>query len=56
MMNLFGRFVRETEGQDIIEYALLAALLGIVSYVIIGTVGTSVSTKFNTLNTSLTGS
>ena len=35
---------------------LLAALLGIVSYVIIGTVGTSVSTKFNTLNTSLTGS
>ena len=55
MMNLFGRFVRETEGQDLIEYALLAALLGIVSYAIIGLVGNAVSTKFGVVNTSLGG-
>ena len=27
MKNLFVRFVREEEGQDLIEYALLAALI-----------------------------
>ena len=28
-MKLIARFVRETEGQDLIEYALLAALIGL---------------------------
>ena len=31
MKNLFVRFVREEEGQDIIEYALLAAFISIVA-------------------------
>ena len=29
MKNLFVRFVREEEGQDLIEYALLAALIAV---------------------------
>jgi len=29
MKNLVLRFINDTEGQDLIEYALLAALLGV---------------------------
>ena len=29
MKNLFSKFVREESGQDLIEYALLAALLAV---------------------------
>lgn len=29
MTNLFARFVREEEGQDLIEYSLLAALIAV---------------------------
>ena len=32
MKNLFARFVREDEGQDIIEYSLLAAFISISGY------------------------
>ena len=35
MKNLFNRFVREESGQDIIEYALLAAFISIVAWTII---------------------
>ena len=33
MKNLFNRFVREEQGQDLIEYALLAGLISIASVV-----------------------
>ena len=39
MKNLFNRFVREESGQDIIEYALLAAFISIVAWSIIVTIG-----------------
>ena len=32
MKNLFVRFVREEAGQDLIEYALLAAFISIVAW------------------------
>ncbi len=35
MKNLMTRFVREEEGQDIIEYALLAAFISISGYLIL---------------------
>jgi Flp pilus assembly pilin Flp len=31
MKNLIARFVREEEGQDLIEYALLATLIALVA-------------------------
>ena len=31
MKNLFNRFVREDQGQDLIEYALLAAFVSLVA-------------------------
>jgi Flp pilus assembly pilin Flp len=43
MKNLFNRFVRDEEGQDIIEYALLAAFISIVAWLILVDIGTDVS-------------
>ena len=34
MKNLIARFVHEDEGEDIIEYALLAAFVSIAGYTI----------------------
>ena len=52
MKNLVNRFVREEEGQDLIEYSLLAALIGIAAIVVwqqlvatVGTVYTSADTN-----------
>jgi pilus assembly protein Flp/PilA len=44
--NLIARFVREDEGQDVIEYALLAAFLVVVVATIISTVGTDLVTIY----------
>ena len=43
MKNLMARFVREEEGQDIIEYALLAAFISISGYAILTAIGTNVN-------------
>ena len=53
MKNLFNRFVREEQGQDLIEYALLAGLISIVAIVGITAVGTAVSAKFTTVGASV---
>ena len=46
MKNLFNRFVREEEGQDLIEYALLAGLISLVCVLAITNAGTAVSQLF----------
>jgi pilus assembly protein Flp/PilA len=51
MKNLFARFVREEEGQDIIEYALLAAFISVLAWVAIQTIGTDVSTMYDKVQT-----
>lgn len=55
MRSFWTRFVKETEGQDLIEYALLAAAIALGSATIIGTLGTTISGKFTNINTALTG-
>ena len=45
MKNLFVRFVREENGQDLIEYALLAGLIALVAVGSITLIGTNVDTK-----------
>jgi Flp pilus assembly pilin Flp len=40
------RFVGDTEGQDIIEYALLAAFISVVAYLIITQIGLDVQTIY----------
>ena len=55
MKSLIVRFVREEEGQDIIEYALLAAFISIVAWTILVTIGTDVKTIYTGVDT-VTGS
>lgn len=43
MKNLLARFVREDEGQDIIEYSLLAAFISISGYLILQSIGQNVN-------------
>jgi Flp pilus assembly pilin Flp len=50
MKNLFARFVREDEGQDIIEYSLLAAFISISGYVILTNIGSQVNTIYSNVN------
>jgi Flp pilus assembly pilin Flp len=47
MKNLFARFVREEEGQDIIEYALLAAFISIIAWLILQSIGQDVQQMYS---------
>ena len=55
MKNLIQRFIREEDGQDIIEYALLAAFISIVAATIIFTIGGDVTTIFTNVKTQTGG-
>ena len=46
MKNLITRFVREEEGQDIIEYALLAAFISVLAWLTLQNIGQDVSTMY----------
>ncbi len=46
MKNLINRFVKEEDGQDLIEYALLAGLISLVCVLAITAAGTKVSALF----------
>jgi pilus assembly protein Flp/PilA len=50
MKKLFGRFVREEEGQDLIEYALLAGFISLVAVVAITNVGAGVNTVYGNVD------
>lgn len=47
------RFVREEEGQDLLEYALLVALIALVAVAAVTAAGTTVSTIFNNIANAL---
>jgi pilus assembly protein Flp/PilA len=49
---LRGRLVRE-EGQALVEYALILALIAVVSIAILTALGVNVSRVFNSVNTQL---
>ena len=51
MKNLIARFVREEEGQDIIEYSLLAAFISISGYLILQSIGTNVNSIYTKVQT-----
>ena len=60
MLNLYTRFqalVRNEEGQDLLEYALLVALIALVAVGAITATGTNVSNIFTAISEELvTGS
>lgn len=47
MKNMIVRFIRDDEGQDLVEYAMLVALIAIVCVVGVGNFGTAVNTWFD---------
>jgi Flp pilus assembly pilin Flp len=51
MKNLLKRLLREDRGQDVIEYALLAAGIGIVLVPTVPQIGTALNTVYGNINT-----
>lgn len=50
MKNLLVRFVRDDQGQDLIEYALLAGFISLVAVTAITNVGTGVNKVYGNIN------
>jgi Flp pilus assembly pilin Flp len=53
MKRLIARFIREEEGQDIIEYALLGAFISIIAIVAVRAVGQDVDRLFGLIDVAL---
>jgi len=53
MKNLIARFVREDEGQDLVEYALLIAFIALACIVGMQTLGTAINNEFKSIATSM---
>jgi pilus assembly protein Flp/PilA len=51
MKALFNRFVREENGQDLIEYALLAGFISLAAVGAITAVGTGLDGLYDTVKT-----
>ena len=47
------KFLRDEEGQGMIEYALIIALIAVVAILALKALGTSVSGKLNNVSTNL---
>ena len=54
MKNLLNRLVREEQGQDLIEYALLAGLISLGAIAAMTTLAGNISTKFTQVGASVT--
>ena len=46
---------RDTSGQDLLEYALLIALIALVAYGAVQATGTSVKTVFTNISSAISG-
>lgn len=50
---ILRKFLKNESGATAIEYGLIAALIAVVLITVLGTVGTSLSTSFNSIATGL---
>ena len=55
MKGLFVRFVREDEGQDLIEYALLATFVSVAAAIGAGLAGTALNDWYTALQGKVDG-
>lgn len=53
MKTLITRFIREDQGQDLIEYGLLVGIITVAAITAITAIGPKVGTYFTTLNSNL---
>ena len=52
MSSLLRRFVREDDGQDLVEYAMLIALIALAGVAGVGALATAINTQYNNISTS----
>ncbi len=53
MKNLIARFVREEEGQDLVEYAMLITFIALACVIGMQNLGTAINGKFNSISATL---
>ena len=53
-MDTLNRFLRDEEGQDMVEYALLGSFISIVAIVALRAIGPLVNTIYQNIQTALT--
>ena len=53
MKNLIARFVKDDFGATAIEYGLIAAGISLAIIAVVNGIGSSLNTKFTSINTSL---
>lgn len=53
---MLGRILREDDGQDLIEYAFVAALISVISVLALESVGVAINDRYETSTTTFTGS
>ena len=49
LLNCFTRLLRDDNGATAIEYGLIAALIAVAAVVVMGTVGTNLTSVFTTV-------
>jgi pilus assembly protein Flp/PilA len=55
LKNMIARLVRDEQGQDLIEYALLATFVALVAIVGAQALGTSLNTWYDTVSDNVDG-
>jgi Flp pilus assembly pilin Flp len=53
MKNLVSKLVRDERGGEVLEYALIAGLIVVAAIAVIGSVGTKVLARWNSLDSSM---
>jgi pilus assembly protein Flp/PilA len=53
MTRIIRKYATDRQGVTLIEYGLIAALIAVALATILGTVGTNLSTLFNTISTAV---
>jgi pilus assembly protein Flp/PilA len=53
IIKVFTRLLRNEEGATAIEYGLIAALIAVAAVTVMGTVGTNLSSTFNSVANAL---
>ena len=53
MKNLIARFMKDESGATAIEYGLIAAGISLAIIAVVNGIGSSLNTKFSSINTSL---
>ncbi len=49
----FGKLIKDEQGGEVLEYALIAGLIVVAAIAVIGSVGTKVLARWNSLNSGM---